>query len=88
MLSAVSYQPREMKRVAEDMTRSLGFALLFKRVAHIVIADYGHVGATVDFIEKWLVPRPALRNAKLRPGLKYCRPFGAVIGKLLVIDFA
>ena len=40
----------------------------------------------MDFVNNGFLPRPSLRNAKLRPGLTYCRPFRAMLGKLMVMD--
>jgi hypothetical protein len=41
----------------------------------------------VDFLKNGFLPRPSLRNAKLRPGLTDCRPFRAILGKLMVMGF-
>ena len=50
---------------------SLSSDVAFGGVAQNALDVCGCSGATVDFVKNGLVPRPALRNAKLRPGLTY-----------------
>ena len=77
---------RRGKAEGEKLTRPTFFAFS-RRVAPRASVDFSRVGATVDFVKNGLVPRPALRKAKLRPGLTYYRPFRAVLGIFLVMDF-
>ncbi len=37
----------------------------------LLLGVWSSLGATVDFVNNGFLPRPSLRNAKLRPGLTY-----------------